>query len=120
MRGIREGILRSYLKNPEPWRELMNLSDFFRKAALLVPFLGVVLVAYPAARPTANDTVSCGVQVAAQGTTKHAVASARYHEFDKAVDGSVVFPELARQSSEISRSSTSREPNGYRSPVNRK
>jgi cytochrome c553 len=78
----------------------MNLSNLFRKAALIVPFLGVLRVAYPAAQLSANDAVPTGAQIVAQGTAKGAVACARCHGFDGAADGSGAFPKLAGQSQE--------------------
>jgi len=78
----------------------MNLSNCFRKAALILPFLGVVLVAYPSARSSANDSAPAGAQIVAQGTAKGAVACARCHGFDGAADGSGAFPKLAGQSPE--------------------
>jgi cytochrome c553 len=78
----------------------MSLSNILRKAALIVPFLGVVLVAYPAAPSSTNDSAQLGAQLVAQGTTKGAVACARCHGFDGAADGSGAFPKLAGQSPE--------------------
>lgn len=78
----------------------MRLNSILRNAMLGLPVLGVILVAYPAARPAPNDSLQLGALIVAQGTAKGAVACARCHGFDGAADGSGAFPKLAGQSTE--------------------
>ena len=78
----------------------MNRTSIFRKAALLLPFLAVVLASYLGAKPFPADPRELGAQIVAQGTKNGAVACARCHGFDGAADGSGAFPKLAGQSSD--------------------
>jgi len=76
----------------------MNLSNLLRKAVLMLPFLGVVLVAYPTARWSASDVPRAGAQIVAQGTGRDGCAPR--HGFEGAADGRGAFPRMARQSPE--------------------
>src|SRR5215813_13107159 len=52
--------------------ELMSSTDLIRKAALILPFLGAALAAYPAGRSKANDGLPTGAQPVAQERAKGA------------------------------------------------
>jgi cytochrome c553 len=75
----------------------MTGDHIFRKAVLALPFVGVVLVSYSAARPAPAELPDVGAQIVAQGTPGGAIACARCHGFDGQADGSGAFPKLAGQ-----------------------
>jgi cytochrome c553 len=75
----------------------MTRNHIFRKALLALPFVGVLLVSYSAARPALADLPELGAQIVAQGTPNGAIACARCHGFDGEADGSGAFPKLAGQ-----------------------
>jgi len=75
----------------------MAQNHIFRKAVLALPFVGVLLVSYSAARSAPADLPGPGAQIVAQGTTSGAIACARCHGFDGLADGSGAFPKLAGQ-----------------------
>jgi len=78
----------------------MNQTSLIRKAALLLPLLAAVLASYIGAKPLRPDLDELGARIVAPGTRNGAVACARCHGFDSAVDGSRALPKLVGPSSD--------------------